>query len=132
MDTNFTVCTIFGVWPGDKLHGITGRDQVAAAMGIYGPRTTYVLALKDIPGTHEFILLDEGLFASVKSVLALAKWEFVYGINASVHIIHKLENASVHKQLLVSFINFFVLYRIPESLPVWYLNLSLSGKIMFQ
>jgi len=26
VDTNFTVGTIFGVWPGDKLTGITGRD----------------------------------------------------------------------------------------------------------
>lgn len=60
MDTNFTVGTIFGVWPGDKLTGVTGRNQVASAMGIYGPRTTYVLALKDVPGTHEFLLLDEG------------------------------------------------------------------------
>jgi len=59
VDTNFTVGTIFGVWPGDKLTGVTGRDQVAAAMGIYGPRTTYVIALKDCPGTHEFLLLDE-------------------------------------------------------------------------
>eukprot|EP00262_Sarcandra_glabra_P015288 TRINITY_DN4676_c0_g1_i1.p1 TRINITY_DN4676_c0_g1~~TRINITY_DN4676_c0_g1_i1.p1 ORF type:complete len:244 (-),score=23.32 TRINITY_DN4676_c0_g1_i1:1226-1957(-) len=60
VDTNFTVGTIFGVWPGGKLTGVTGRDQVAAAMGIYGPRTTYVIALKDAPGTHEFLLLDEG------------------------------------------------------------------------
>jgi len=60
VDTNFTVGTIFGVWPGDKLTGVTGGDQVAAAMGIYGPRTTYVIALKDCPGTHEFLLLDEG------------------------------------------------------------------------
>lgn len=60
VDTNFTVGTIFGVWPGDKLTGVTGRDQVAAAMGIYGPRTTYIIALKDCPGTHEFLLLDEG------------------------------------------------------------------------
>lgn len=52
--------TIFGVWPGDKLTGVTGADQVAAAMGIYGPRTTYVLAIKGFPGTHEFLLLDEG------------------------------------------------------------------------
>ncbi|KAF3947614.1 hypothetical protein CMV_026277 [Castanea mollissima] len=66
VDTNFTVGTIFGVWPGDKLTGVTGRDQVAAAMGIYGPRTTYVLALKDIPGTHEFLLLDEGKWQHVK------------------------------------------------------------------
>jgi sedoheptulose-bisphosphatase len=28
VDTNFSVGTIFGVWPGDKLTGITGRDQV--------------------------------------------------------------------------------------------------------
>ena len=28
VDTNFSVGTIFGVWPGDKLVGITGRDQV--------------------------------------------------------------------------------------------------------
>ncbi|GAB2288428.1 Sedoheptulose-1,7-bisphosphatase, chloroplastic [Dionaea muscipula] len=66
VDTNFTVGTIFGVWPGDKLTGVTGRDQVAAAMGIYGPRTTYVLALKDFPGTHEFLLLDEGKWQHVK------------------------------------------------------------------
>ncbi|KAJ6325145.1 hypothetical protein OIU76_012264, partial [Salix suchowensis] len=31
VDTNFSVGTIFGVWPGDKLTGVTGRDQVAAA-----------------------------------------------------------------------------------------------------
>ena len=30
VDTNFTLGTIFGVWPGDKLTGITGRDQVQA------------------------------------------------------------------------------------------------------
>ena len=27
VDTNFTVGTIFGVWPGDQLKGITGREQ---------------------------------------------------------------------------------------------------------
>ncbi|CAI8597305.1 unnamed protein product [Vicia faba] len=66
VDTNFTVGTIFGVWPGDKLIGVTGREQVAAAMGVLGPRTTYVLALKDFPGTHEFLLLDEGKWQHVK------------------------------------------------------------------
>ena len=38
--------TIFGVWPGDKLTGITGREQAAAGMGIYGPRTVFCIALK--------------------------------------------------------------------------------------
>lgn len=31
MDTNFSVGTIFGVWPGDKLKDITGREQVRGA-----------------------------------------------------------------------------------------------------
>ncbi|XP_057981721.1 sedoheptulose-1,7-bisphosphatase, chloroplastic isoform X1 [Malania oleifera] len=73
VDTNFTVGTIFGVWPGDKLTGVRGSDQVAAAMGIYGPRTTYVLALKDIPGTHEFILLDEGKWQHVKDTTEIGE-----------------------------------------------------------
>ncbi|KAF5947860.1 hypothetical protein HYC85_013817 [Camellia sinensis] len=73
VDTNFTVGTIFGVWPGDKLTGVTGRDQVAAAMGIYGPRTTYVLALKDMPGTHEFLLLDEGKWLQVKDTTEIGE-----------------------------------------------------------
>ncbi|KAK8491062.1 hypothetical protein V6N11_047106 [Hibiscus sabdariffa] len=73
VDTNFTVGTIFGVWPGDKLTGVTGRDQAAAAMGIFGPRTTYVLALKDIPGTHEFLLLDEGKWQHVKDTYEIGE-----------------------------------------------------------
>lgn len=66
VDTNFTVGTIFGVWPGDKLTGITGRDQAASAMGIYGPRTTYVIAINGFPGTHEFLLMDDGKWQHVK------------------------------------------------------------------
>ncbi|KAG1337762.1 sedoheptulose-1,7-bisphosphatase, chloroplastic [Cocos nucifera] len=73
VDTNFTVGTIFGVWPGDKLTGVTGRDQVAAAMGIYGPRTTYIIALKDCPGTHEFLLLDEGKWQHVKDTTSIGE-----------------------------------------------------------
>ncbi|KAK6933056.1 Fructose-1-6-bisphosphatase class I, N-terminal [Dillenia turbinata] len=73
VDTNFSVGTIFGVWPGDKLTGITGGDQVAAAMGVYGPRTTYVLALKDFPGTHEFLLLDEGKWQHVKETTEIGE-----------------------------------------------------------
>lgn len=33
VDTNFSVGTIFGIWPGDKLVGITGRDQVRRDVG---------------------------------------------------------------------------------------------------
>ena len=34
VDTNFTVGTIFGVWPGEKLTGVTGRDQVRSFVAL--------------------------------------------------------------------------------------------------
>jgi sedoheptulose-bisphosphatase len=73
VDTNFAVGTIFGVWPGDKLVGITGRDQVAAGMGIYGPRTVFCIALKDAPGCHEFLLQDDGKWVHVKETTTIGE-----------------------------------------------------------
>ena len=35
-------------------------------MGIYGPRTIYLLAVKGYPGTHEFVLQDDGKWLLVK------------------------------------------------------------------
>ncbi|KAL0452771.1 UNVERIFIED_CONTAM: Sedoheptulose-1,7-bisphosphatase, chloroplastic [Sesamum latifolium] len=53
VDTNFTVGTIFGVWPGDKLTGVTGGDQVAAAMGFLGPeRLTFLLSRTSLEHTN--------------------------------------------------------------------------------
>merc|ERR1711871_1079937 len=68
VDTNFAVGTIFGAWPGADLKGanFTGRDQAAAGMIVYGPRTVFCLALKDFPGCHEFLLLDDGTWQHVK------------------------------------------------------------------
>ena len=71
VDTNFSVGTIFGVWPGDELTGITGRDQAAAGMGIYGPRTVFCLALKDAPGCHVFLLQDAGKGLHVKETVGI-------------------------------------------------------------
>ncbi|CAM9460269.1 unnamed protein product, partial [Hapterophycus canaliculatus] len=45
IDANFAVGSIFGVWPGDKLLGRTGKEQVASCMSQYGPRTTMAVAL---------------------------------------------------------------------------------------
>eukprot|EP00475_Leptophrys_vorax_P020834 TRINITY_DN28588_c0_g2_i1.p2 TRINITY_DN28588_c0_g2~~TRINITY_DN28588_c0_g2_i1.p2 ORF type:complete len:393 (-),score=56.47 TRINITY_DN28588_c0_g2_i1:81-1259(-) len=73
VDTNFTVGTIFGVWPGDKLTGVTGRDQVASAMGVYGPRTTYIIAVAGFPGTHEFLLMDDGKWLHVKETTTIGE-----------------------------------------------------------
>ena len=65
-----------GVWPGDHLTGITGRGQDAAGMGIYGPRTVYVIALKDAPGTHEFLLQDDGKWLHVKETTEIGElWQ---------------------------------------------------------
>lgn len=44
IDTNFAVGTIFGVWPGNRLVGISGRELAAAGMAVYGPRTTMTVA----------------------------------------------------------------------------------------
>eukprot|EP00466_Bigelowiella_natans_P014025 jgi/Bigna1/56810/estExt_Genewise1Plus.C_1250015 len=57
--SNFSVGTIFGVWPGDKLVGITGKSLKGAGMGGYGPRKKITLAVDGIPGAHEFMLVDD-------------------------------------------------------------------------
>lgn len=49
VETNFTVGTVFGVWPGDTLLGRTGYEQAAAAVGVYGPRTVYCLTIHVSP-----------------------------------------------------------------------------------
>ncbi len=36
--------SIFGIWPGGTLLGRSGREQAAAAYGVYGSRTTLVVA----------------------------------------------------------------------------------------
>jgi hypothetical protein len=41
---NFSVGSIFGIWPGTGLVGRTGRQQAAAAYAVYGPRTLLVWA----------------------------------------------------------------------------------------
>jgi len=73
VDTNFAVGTIFGVWPGDKLKDITGREQVAAGMGVFGPRTVFCIAMKDAPGCHEFLLLDDGKWVHVKDTTTIGE-----------------------------------------------------------
>ena len=45
IDANFSVGSIFGIWPGRGVLNRTGREQVAAAVSLYGPRTTLCIAL---------------------------------------------------------------------------------------
>ena len=42
-------------------------------MGIYGPRTVYVIALKDAPGCQEFLLQDDGKWLHVKETTEIGK-----------------------------------------------------------
>lgn len=41
---NWSVGTIFGIWPGGQLLGRCGQDQVAAGFSVFGPRTVIVIA----------------------------------------------------------------------------------------
>jgi len=54
VDVNLAVGTIWGIWPGAELIGRTGAEQVAAGYAVYGPRTTFVLAIDD--AVSEFTL----------------------------------------------------------------------------
>ena len=47
--------------------------QAAAGMGIFGPRTVYCIALKDAPGTHEFLLQDDGKWMHVKETTEIGE-----------------------------------------------------------
>lgn len=49
---NWTVGTILGIWDGDTAVGKSpDESQVAAVLGVYGPRTTAVIALRARPGS---------------------------------------------------------------------------------
>ncbi|KAA8495187.1 Sedoheptulose-1,7-bisphosphatase, chloroplastic [Porphyridium purpureum] len=67
---NFTVGTIFGVWKGDKLRGVSGKQMVAAGMAIYGPRTVLVLSAQ---GCEKAGVLQYEL----RGAAALAGWKFL-------------------------------------------------------
>lgn len=59
IDTNFAVGTIFGIWPGDRLVGVSGRQLKASGIAVYGPRTTITLAVDNMDYAHEFLLVDD-------------------------------------------------------------------------
>eukprot|EP00566_Odontella_aurita_P015056 CAMPEP_0113532502 /NCGR_PEP_ID=MMETSP0015_2-20120614/4095_1 /TAXON_ID=2838 /ORGANISM="Odontella" /LENGTH=353 /DNA_ID=CAMNT_0000431471 /DNA_START=19 /DNA_END=1080 /DNA_ORIENTATION=- /assembly_acc=CAM_ASM_000160 len=50
IDANFSVGSIYGIWPGKGLLGRKGREQVASAVALYGPRTTLCVALPGSAG----------------------------------------------------------------------------------
>lgn len=58
-DATSAVGSVWGIWPGDKLTGIKGTQLKSAGLAVYGPRTTITLALDILPGSHEFMLVDD-------------------------------------------------------------------------
>lgn len=60
IDSNLAVGTIFGIWKGNRLTNIYGRDLILSGMCIYGPRTIMVLAFNNMDGVHEFLLINNG------------------------------------------------------------------------
>jgi len=53
IDTNFTIGSIFAIWPKGDLNEMTGRDIVGAALCLYGSRTNILIF------NHETGTVDE-------------------------------------------------------------------------
>jgi len=58
IDANFAVGSIYGIWPGTKLVGRTGREQIASAVALYGPRTVLCIALAEFGRVLEVTLVQ--------------------------------------------------------------------------
>jgi len=43
VDTNFTIGSIFAIWPAGDLNKMTGRDIVGGALALYGSRTNILI-----------------------------------------------------------------------------------------
>lgn len=70
IEVNFAIGSIFGIYKGKDVIGHTGREMVAAAYCLYGPRTIFVCSTG--AGVHEFILNEVGEFALLRSYLGIA------------------------------------------------------------
>ncbi|MFH1546310.1 MAG: fructose-bisphosphatase class I [Patescibacteria group bacterium] len=58
VDVNLAVGTIFGIWEGKGFIGKSGKEMRAAGYAIYGPRTTFTIAIDSNPA--EFTLQKNG------------------------------------------------------------------------
>lgn len=75
IDTNFSVGSIFGIWPGKGLLGRTGREQCSSVLTIYGPRVTLVIALPNAatgPRTVQLMLQHDESWEVVHETLTIA------------------------------------------------------------
>ena len=70
VDANLTIGSIFGIWEGCELVGKKGRELVASAYAIYGPRVELIVALKG-KGVFIFEMNDVGEFMLTQKNLQL-------------------------------------------------------------
>lgn len=62
IDVNFAIGSIFGIWDRpDVLGQKAGENLIASCYFVYGPRVTFMIAVKGL-GAHEFELNDVGEF----------------------------------------------------------------------
>lgn len=77
VDVNFSIGSIFGIYPGSTILGKTPRDQVAALYMVYGPRTVLVYSVGK--GVHEFVLNEVGEFTLLREYLGVGDEAKTYG-----------------------------------------------------
>lgn len=70
VDVNFAIGSIFGVYRGSEVVGMTPADQVAALYVIYGPRTTLTYSTGN--SVHEFLLNEVGEFVLLREFIGVA------------------------------------------------------------
>lgn len=59
----------FGVWPGRRFLGVSGRDLECAGCALYGPRTTLYISFKEWAYSAEFTLVGSGTSRSWEMTL---------------------------------------------------------------
>nr|KYP59805.1 hypothetical protein KK1_015246 [Cajanus cajan] len=119
VDTNFTVGTIFGVWLGDKLTRITGRNQVVAANlratsdnPDYAKLIDYYVnekyTLRYTRGmVPDIIVKEKRIFTNVASTLTKAKLRLLFEVAPLGSLIEKAGgyNSDSHHFVLDKVIN---------------------------
>ncbi len=71
VDVNLAVGTIVGIYRADSFVGLTGDEQLASLVAVYGPRTTILLTVRR--GVVEFTLDEEGNFVITNDALKVGE-----------------------------------------------------------
>ncbi|KAF1947406.1 sedoheptulose-1,7-bisphosphatase [Clathrospora elynae] len=105
---NWTVGTIMGIWDGPSaLHQNPQEKQIAAILGVFGPRTTAMVALRlpgsDISTCFEVGFADDGRFEVVRKDVKLSQPPFKTRYFAPANM-----RAAAESPAYLSLINHFI------------------------